>query len=135
MKIIWIVVIGIFLFGSALPLQAEGVTRHQMGEILLKEIWDAVQAKNMNLLNQKIADEFQSLDQDGARNRTQELDFLQGLNITSRVFSDVKATRRGALLIVTYMLEMNGGVPSPCLSVFMQQPNNTWLWVAQAQSV
>ncbi|MFA5039286.1 MAG: nuclear transport factor 2 family protein [Candidatus Omnitrophota bacterium] len=135
---VWIAVLVLFLCSGAL-LPAEGVTDHQMAEILLKEVWDAMQSKDMALLERKLAQGFQSAHQDGARGRAEELELLRDLDISDYALSDISATREGSLLIVTYFVSVEETIDgkrttlqkAPRLSVFREQ-NGAWQWVAHA---
>ena len=140
MKKIIVFLVVMFLFCSVQPLPAEGIGAHQMAEVLLKEIWDAMKAGDMNLLDRKVADGFQSVHRDGARDRDAELDLLSKLNMQSYTLSDIKATMDGGLLVVTYTVSavetINGkqtsDQPSPRLDVFRELKPGFWQWVAHA---
>jgi len=127
------------LLGSAKVARAEGVGDHQLGEILLKEVWDAMKTKNMDLLGRKLAEGFQSVHLDGARNRQQELDLISALGMTDYSLSDIKVTRTGPVLVVTYMASVAetiggkrlSGEPTLRMSVFIERDNG-WQWISHA---
>jgi hypothetical protein len=138
-KLMIVMVCVLMLLGSAKVVCAEGVTDRQLGEILLKEVWDAMKTKNMDLLGRKLAEGFQSVHLDGARNRQQELDLMSALNITDYSLSDIKVTRTGPVLVVTYMVSVEEtidgkkllGEPTLRMSVFIERDNG-WEWVSHA---
>lgn len=139
MKLLRCFLMLVFLVSMHPPVFSEGVTDHQMGEILLKEMWDAMKNGDMVLLDRKLAEGFQSVHMDGARDRAAELELLRGLDIENYTLSNIKATRQGDILIVTYSVSVEETIsgqrttnePAPRLSVFFKQ-NNAWQWLAHA---
>ena len=110
------------------------------GEKLERKMWTAVIAGNNAAIESMIAPGFQSVHEDGARDRAGELKLLEGLEPTLVKFSDFKTTEQGDTIIVTYDVSVSETIdgknlpdtaPSSRLSVWMKTPSG-WQWIAHA---
>ena len=113
-----------------------------IGKKLVTELFDAIKEKNWDKLENMIHPAFQSVHHDGARNQSQEIQLLKGLNLGNYSLSKVHITMSEAILVVSYVVsaeELIDGKPtlpkSSCrLSVF-HETNEGWKWVAHASFI
>ena len=113
-----------------------------IGEKLVKELFAAMKEKNWDKLENMMHPAFQSVHHDGARNQSQEIQLLKGLNLGNYFLSKFNITMSEAILVVSYVVsaeELIGGKPtlpkSSCrLSVF-HKTNEGWKWVAHVSFV
>ncbi|MFH1653437.1 MAG: nuclear transport factor 2 family protein [Pseudomonadota bacterium] len=109
------------------------------GETLERQMWTDMKAKKWVEVKNKMARNFQSIHQDGARNRNQEFKLIKNLKMGQYILSNFKTTENGSTIIVTYDAAVeetiNGkrlsGKPSPRLSVWMLNGKD-WQWVVHA---
>jgi hypothetical protein len=105
---------------------------------LLYRLWNDFKTANLYDLNKFTSDEFQSAHSDGARNKTQELQLIAGLNMTGYTLSQIKHTETHGVIIFTYMATTTETINNVTqtstaerLSVF-QKHGKKWLWIANA---
>jgi uncharacterized protein DUF4440 len=118
---------------------AESAPQGSEGEKLVRQLFSDMKAKNTAALEKWLAPGFQSLHEDGARNREEEMKLLKGLNLSDYTLSNFKVTQNGPVLIVTYSFsgeETVGGKrlskrPSLRLTIF-QKTDSGWQWLAHA---
>jgi hypothetical protein len=51
------------------------------GEKMEKQMWEDIKAKNWEMVENKIAEGFQSVHPDGARDRASEISLIKNLNV------------------------------------------------------
>src|SRR5262245_38077011 len=96
------------------------------GEQMEKQMWEDIKAKNWKAVESKIADGFQSIHPDGARDRTNEISLIKNLNVGQVEFNDFRSTMNGDNIVVTYMISVQETIdleqlptkPTPRLSVW-----------------
>jgi hypothetical protein len=76
------------------------------GEKMEKQMWEDIKAKNWKAVEDKIAEGFQSVHPDGARDRAGEISLLKNLDVGQVTFSDFKSTMNGDNIVVTYMISV-----------------------------
>lgn len=104
-----------------------------------KQMWEDIKAKNWKAVEDKIAEGFQSVHPDGARDRAGEISLIKNLDVGQVALSDFKSTMNGDNLVVTYMisaqetidLERLPAKPAPRLSVWKKGASN-WQWICHA---
>jgi hypothetical protein len=109
------------------------------GEKREKQIWEDIKAKNWQAVESKIADGFQSVHPDGARDRAGEISLIKSLNVGQTALSDLKSTVNGDNIVVTYMisaletidLEQLPTKPAPRSSVWKKGASG-WQWISHA---
>ena len=74
------------------------------GEKMEKQMWEDIKAKNWKAVEDKIAEEFQSVHADGARDRAGEISLIKNLNVGKIALSDLKSTVNGDNIVVTSMI-------------------------------
>ena len=109
------------------------------GEKMEKQIWEDIKAKNWEAVESKIADGFQSVHPDGARDRAAEISLIKNLNAGMTALSDLKSTVNGDNIVVTYMISAQETIdlerlptkPAPRLSVWKKGASG-WQWICHA---
>lgn len=112
------------------------------GEKIVRQLWSDIKAKNWAPIEAMMSPGFQSVHQDGARDRVGEMELLKGLDIGRLSLGAFASSAIGPVLVVTYEItavETIGGkrLPrrtSPRMSVFLQKEGR-WLWIAHANMV
>src|SRR6266581_6495451 len=80
------------------------------GEKMEKQMWEDIKAKNWNAVESKIAEGFQSVHPDGARDRASEMSLIKNLNVGRIEFNDSKSTMSGDNVVVTYMISVQEAI-------------------------
>jgi Domain of unknown function (DUF4440) len=109
------------------------------GEKLEKQMWEDIKAKNWKAVESKIAEGFQSVHPDGARDRSGEISLIKNLNVGEVTLSDSKSTMNGDNIVVTYMISAQEPIdlerlptkPAPRLSVWKKGASG-WQWMSHA---
>src|SRR4030095_6028557 len=99
------------------------------GEKMEKQMWEDIKAKNWKAVESKIAEGFQSVHPDGARDRANEISLIKNLKVGQVEFNDFRSTMNGDNVVVTYMisvqetidLEQSPTKPAPRLSVWKKE--------------
>ncbi|NIA10204.1 MAG: DUF4440 domain-containing protein [Nitrospiraceae bacterium] len=98
-----------------------------LGEQLVRQFWEAIRTHDVVALDAILAPGFQSIHQDGPRDKKGELALCAGLDIDKYTLTDFVTTRQGATIVVTFMAsveEMLAGVrtttvPAARMAVFL----------------
>jgi hypothetical protein len=109
------------------------------GEKMEKQMWEDIKAKNWKAVESKIADGFQSVHPDGARNRANEISLIKNLKIGQVEFNDFRSSMNGDNIVVTYMISVQETIdleqlrtkPTPRLSVWRKGAAG-WQWICHA---
>jgi hypothetical protein len=109
------------------------------GEKMEKQMWEDIKAKNWKAVENKIAEGFQSVHPDGARDRAGEISLIKNLNVGQIALSDFKSTMNGDNIVVTYMISAQETIdlerlptkPAPRLSVWKEGASG-WQWISHA---
>ena len=109
------------------------------GEKMEKQMWEDIKAKNWDVVESKIAEGFQSVHPDGARDRTSEISLLKNLNVGRVEFNDFKSTMSDDNIVVTYLISVQETIdleqlptkPTPRLSVWKKGARD-WQWICHA---
>ncbi len=108
------------------------------GEAMVRELWDAMQSANLDYLDDLLDPAFQSAHQDGARNKSEELELLEKLNMGEYELTDFIVTRNNNTLNVSYFVNVTETIEgetytrkSARLTVFNKTPQG-WKWIAHA---
>ena len=110
-----------------------------LGEQLVRQYWEALRTQDVDALEAILAPGFQSIHEDGTRNREQQLAFCAGLDIDKYTLTDFVTSRQGATIVVTFMASVEetlAGVrttssPAPRMAVFLMTENG-WQLIAYA---
>jgi hypothetical protein len=109
------------------------------GEKMEKQMWEDIKAKNWKAVESKIAEGFQSVHPDGARDRAGEISLIKNLNVGQVAFNDFRSTVNGDNIVVTYMISAQETIdlerlptkPAPRLSVWKNGASG-WQWICHA---
>src|SRR2546427_12574695 len=102
------------------------------GEEMEKQMWEDIKAKNWKAVESKIADGFQSVHPDGARDRTGEITLIKNLDVGQVTFNDFRSTMSGDNIVVSYMILVKETIdlerlptkPTPRLSVWKKRTHD-----------
>jgi hypothetical protein len=109
------------------------------GEKMEKQMWEDIKEKNWKAVEGKIAEGFQSVHPDGARDRANEISLIKSLNVGQIAFNDFRSTMSGENIVVTYMISLQETIdlerlptkPTPRLSVWKKGMEG-WQWICHA---
>jgi hypothetical protein len=109
------------------------------GEKRERQMWEDIKAKNWEAVEGKIAEGFQSVHGDGARDRAGEITLIKKLDVGQVALSDFKSTMNGDNIVVTYMISAQESIdlerlptkPAPRLSVWKKGASG-WQWICHA---
>jgi Domain of unknown function (DUF4440) len=104
-----------------------------------RQMWEDIKAKNWEAVEDKIADGFQSVHADGARDRAGEITLIKKLDVGQVALSDFRSTMNGDNIVVTYMISAQESIdlerlptkPAPRLSVWKKGASG-WQWICHA---
>ncbi len=110
-----------------------------LGERLERDMWGDIQGQNWDTIEGRIAEGFQSVHQDGARGKAEEMRLLRNLHLGEYTLSDFKVTGTGPVMVVTYFVsveeQIDGKVlptqPAARQSVWLQTDQG-WQWMSHA---
>ena len=86
------------------------------GETLYREFVGAVAVEDWNAVDAMLAEDFQSVHTDGARDKAQEMAMLKGLNLGDLALSDFTSTRAGDTIVATHWLSVEETIDGSRLS-------------------
>lgn len=112
------------------------------GEKLVRDLFEKFSRQQWGDVDQFIHPAFQSVHQDGARSKEEEIRTLKGLNMKNIALDNFKVTQDGSVMVVTYTVaaeELIDGKrtlknPAGRLSVFVKSPDG-WKWLAHANLI
>ncbi len=127
----------IFSLSCNIQTQAEEVD----GEKLVREVWEAMKSTDMEYIENILALGFQSIHQDGARNREEEIELIKGLDMGEYTLDNFKVTKNENTINVTYFVHVTETIEGNTitklaarLSVFSKTPEG-WRWFSHANLV
>jgi len=128
----------IFFWIGCQPPQPVQVPAVDGGE-LVRNLWSDFEKSDRQIFEDWLAAGFQSVHQDGARDREAEIKLLMGLNLGEYTLDNFVTTQNENMAVVTYTVAatetIDGKVlpksPAVRLSVF-RYDGNTWKWIAHA---
>jgi hypothetical protein len=108
------------------------------GGKLLNRVWRDMKEGRVDAIKKYTSPKFQSVHYDGARNRSQELNLIAQLNMTSYSLTHVKVTEEHNVLIISYFAQVTETINdivvtsnTPRLTVF-EKVHDKWKWVGHA---
>lgn len=108
------------------------------GEVLVKEVWNAMRTVNIDYLDNILDPAFQAVHSNGTNNKAEELELIKGLNMGDYVLSDFVVTKNANTMNVSYFVEVKETIEgityekkSARLSVFSKTPEG-WKWISHA---
>ena len=85
---------------------ADVMAQNPSGQELLKQLWAATKSGDAAQQGKLYAKAFQSIHEDGARDRAQELELLKKVNLGDYTLSDIKITEQGPVIVASYFVEV-----------------------------
>jgi Domain of unknown function (DUF4440) len=108
------------------------------GEVLVKEVWKAMKDGNIDFIENIMDHAFQSIHQDGPRNRDEEIKLIKGLQMGDYNLTDFVVTKNVNTMNVAYFVEVTETIDdvvhtkrSARLTVFSKTPEG-WKWISHA---
>jgi hypothetical protein len=109
------------------------------GEKMERQMWADFKAKDWKVVESKIAEGFQSIHPDGARDRAGEIRLIENLNLGEFTLSNFKTTINGDNIVVSYLIAVQETIdktrlptkPAPRLSVW-KKGTHGWQWICHA---
>ena len=108
-----------------------------LGEQLVHQLWADVKAGNVEALEKMMSPGFQSMHEDGARDRKGELQILKGVNLGNYTLTNLKVTQTGPVITVTYFVSVEETIkgkrlpatkPAGRLSAWLKTDSG-WKWI------
>ena len=111
------------------------------GDVLVKEVWKAMKECNIDFIDNIMDPAFQSVHQDGPRNKAEEIELIKGLNMGDYTLTDFFVTKNANTMNVTYFVEVMETIDgvvltkrSARMTVFSKTPEG-WKWISHANLV
>jgi len=111
-----------------------------LGEKLVRQLWADMKAGNAEELEKMTAQGFQSIHEDGARDRKGELQLIKGVNLGKYTLTNLKVTQNGPVITVTYFVSVEETIkgkrlpatkPAARLSAWLKTDSG-WKWIIHA---
>jgi hypothetical protein len=104
-----------------------------------RQMWADFKGKDWKTVESRIAEGFQSIHPDGARDRAGEIALIENLNLGEFTLSNFKSSVNGDNIVVTYMIAVQETIdqrrlpakPTPRLSVW-KKGTHGWQWICHA---
>ena len=135
------IVIVISIIMTLMLVSCENQVERVDGEALVKEVWNAMKTTNMDFIENILADGFQSIHQDGYRDKDDEIELIKNLNMGDYVLDSFEVTKNGNTLNVSYFVNVEETIDgevlnkrSARLSVFTHTAEG-WKWFSHANLV
>lgn len=127
LKWVFIVVSVFLVINQGGVFAAESADDAGLGEKLVRQLWTDIKARNVEAIKKYMAPGFQSIHQDGARDREGELQLIKGVNLGEYTLSNFKVTQNGPVIIVTYFVSVRETIDSKRLSAKPAARLSAWL--------
>jgi len=135
-KVMFVLVFALTGISQLALAESESLSAAAQGEKLVRQVWSDMKAGNIEAIESYTPQGFQSVHQDGSRNREQELKLIRGLHLGDYTLSHFTVTQNGPVLVTSYFVsvaETIDGIrlssePTPRLSIFLKT-NSGWQWI------
>ena len=112
------------------------------GEELVRDLFEKFGKRQWGDLEEFIHPAFQSVHQDGARTKAEEIRILKGLHIGDFSLGNFNVTQDESVMVVTYTVTVQELIdgkhtlanPAQRLTVFVKAPDG-WKWLAHANFI
>lgn len=137
-KIFFILVLFIFSFS---PFAFSETTENIdiTGKELVQQLWVNFKTNNWEEIEKQMGSGFQSVHQDGTRDKDAQIELLKGLDLSDYTISDYTVTAEGPVIIVTYKItveETLEGTRLPERTVMRLsawvKSGDDWKWIIHA---
>lgn len=137
-KAIMILLSAILLF-TLFACDSDGEAPKADGEKLVRQLWTDFNKTDEAVFNNWLSDAFQSVHEDKARGKADEIKVLMNLHLDGYTLANFTSTQDENVLVVTYTVAVNETIngevlpkaPAERLSVFMYDDGD-WKWIAHA---
>ena len=138
-KLVVMITVVFLVISQRSVIAQERTAELNLGEDLVRELWNDFKTQNISALEKKIAPGFQSIHEDGARDAQAELKLLKELNLDEYTLSNFKVTQVGPTIIVSYFVSVEETIegkrlstkPAARLTIFLKT-DSSWQWIAHA---
>jgi len=137
-KIFFILVLFIFSF-SLFAFSETTENIDITGKELVQQLWVNFKTNNWEEIEKQMGSGFQSVHQDGTRDKDAQLELLKGLDLSDYIISDYTVTAEGPVIIVTYKItveETLEGIRLPERTVMRLSAwvkiGDDWKWIIHA---
>jgi hypothetical protein len=141
-KLNWVLIFMLAILAVNLDgmVAAESAGERGIGEKLVRQLYEDVKTGNVEALKKMMAPGFQSAHRDGARDRKEELQLIQGLNLGKYTLTNLKVTQNGPVITVTYFVSVEETIkgkrlsatkPAARLSAWLKTDSG-WKWIIHA---
>jgi len=137
-KIFFILVLFIFSFSLfAFTETTENID--SIGKELVQQLWVDFKTNNWEEIEKQMGSGFQSVHQDGTRDKDAQIELLKGLDLSDYIISDYTVTAEGPVIIVTYKITVEETLESirlpertvMRLSAWVKSGDD-WKWIIHA---
>lgn len=123
-RVKWMLVLTLaFLFCSHSVVAAD----MDLGEKLVRQLWADMKANNWAEVEKQTAPGFQSVHEDGTRDRDEEIGLIKGLDLGDYTLSNFKVTQNGPVIIVTYSVTVEETIAGKRLPKRSSMRLSSWL--------
>ena len=137
-KIFFILVLFIFSF-SLFAFSETTENIDITGKELVQQLWVNFKTNNWEEIEKQMGSGFQSVHQDGTRDKDAQIELLKGLDLSDYTISDYTVTAEGPVIIVTYKItveETLEGTRLPERTVMRLsawvKSGDDWKWIIHA---
>jgi len=136
MKVVFVLIFSFLCISQVALAEQKPLSVLEQGEKLVHQIWGDMKSGNIKAIEKYTAQGFQSVHQDGARSREQEITLIKGLNLGEYTLSNFMVTQDGPVIVASYFVSVaetiNGkrlsSEPTPRLSIFLNTASG-WQWI------
>ena len=137
-KIFFIIVLFIFSF-SLFAFSETTENIDITGKELVQQLWVNFKTNNWEEIEKQMGSGFQSVHQDGTKDKDAQIELLKGLDLSDYIISDYTVTAEGPVIIVTYKItveETLEGIRLPERTVMRLsawvKSGDDWKWIIHA---
>ncbi|MCK4666040.1 nuclear transport factor 2 family protein, partial [Candidatus Dependentiae bacterium] len=110
-----------------------------MRSYIVKQLWVDLKACDVEAIAKYTSPDYQSVHQDGSRNREEELELVKNLKLGDYTLTKFVVTENDSMIIVTYFVSVEetiegkrlSSTPAARLSAW-QKTDEGWMWIIHA---
>ena len=134
------IILVLFIFSFSLFAFSETTENIDItGKELVQQLWVNFKTNNWEEIEKQMSSGFQSVHQDGTRDKDAQIEILKGLDLSDYTISDYTVTAEGPVIIVTYKItveETLEGIRLPERTVMRLsawvKSGDDWKWIIHA---
>ena len=139
LKVVMTLALALLFISQVVQASQEPEAELSLGEQLVRQLWADMKARNIEAIEKMIAPGFQSVHEDGSRDREAEIELIKGLDLGEYTLSDFVVTENGPVIVVSYFVSVEETIegeslstePAARLSVWLNT-NGVWQWIIHA---